>query len=73
MVLSQDQNVMEGYGVLQDSNGDVLVGFRNNGKRNGRGSNRRSNGNVYEGEFVNDLKKVFGIQKWGSSGSRYVG
>jgi len=50
----RDEKTREGYGIQEWPDGARYVGFWKNNKANGKGVFVHSEGDVYEGEFVDD-------------------
>ena len=63
MVLADDENTKEGYGVTKYVNGAKYQGLFHLNKKHGRGKLFFTDGTVYEGEWINDLYEGFGIYK----------
>ncbi len=54
-MLANSSNVKQGYGVMKWPDGTVYEGLWENNLYNGRGKLYHASGDLYEGEFVDDM------------------
>ena len=66
------ENIFNGRGIFQFSDGEVYDGEWKDGKRNGRGAYTYENGQKYTGEWVDDVKHGVGLYEFGN-GESYKG
>jgi hypothetical protein len=65
-------NLINGTGIYNWSNGDTFYGTFKDGKMDGKGVYKWPDGGQYEGEYVDNLKEGFGIFTW-STGKIFKG
>ena len=54
-MLKDSQNIKHGYGIMRWPDGTVYEGLWENNLYNGRGKLYHASGDLYEGEFVDDM------------------
>jgi hypothetical protein len=54
-MLKDSQNIKQGYGIMRWPDGTVYEGLWENNLYNGRGKLYHASGDLYEGEFVDDM------------------
>ena len=54
-MLKDSPNIKQGYGIMRWPDGTVYEGLWENNLYNGRGKLYHASGDLYEGEFVNDM------------------
>ena len=60
------------FGIINYPNGDIYIGEKQSGFKEGYGTLIYHNKDIYEGEFKNDLKEGYGTLYY-STGNKYEG